>query len=40
MVLARVIWSFSPNGKHAYVTAEMRSEIVTFNVQDGHLKSG
>ncbi len=29
---------FSPNGKHAYVTAEMRSEIVTFNVQDGHLK--
>lgn len=29
---------FSPNGKHAYITAEMRSEIVTFNVQDGHLK--
>ncbi|MGQ0769202.1 lactonase family protein [Acinetobacter baumannii] len=29
---------FSPNGKQAYITAEMRSEIVTFNVQDGHLK--
>ena len=29
---------FSPNGKHAYITAEMVSEIVTFNVQDGHLK--
>ncbi|WP_373431950.1 lactonase family protein [Acinetobacter seifertii] len=29
---------FSPNGKHAYITAEMRSEIVAFNVQDGHLK--
>ncbi|HFP7023859.1 TPA: lactonase family protein [Acinetobacter baumannii] len=28
---------FSPNGKQAYITAEMRSEIVTFNVQDGHL---
>lgn len=29
---------FSLNGKQAYITAEMRSEIVTFNVQDGHLK--
>ncbi len=29
---------FSSDGKHAYVTAEMRSEIVTFNVQDGYLK--
>lgn len=29
---------FSPNGKQAYITAEMRSEIVTFNVQEGHLK--
>ncbi|WP_373866432.1 lactonase family protein [Acinetobacter seifertii] len=29
---------FSPNGKYAYITAEMRSEIVAFNVQDGHLK--
>ncbi len=29
---------FSPNGKQAYITAEMRSEIVTFNVQYGHLK--
>ncbi|MDV4217369.1 lactonase family protein [Acinetobacter baumannii] len=29
---------FSSNGKQAYITAEMRSEIVTFNVQDGHLK--
>ncbi|HHP4489895.1 lactonase family protein [Acinetobacter baumannii] len=29
---------FSPNGKQAYITAEMQSEIVTFNVQDGHLK--
>ncbi|MDC5428949.1 lactonase family protein [Acinetobacter baumannii] len=29
---------FSPNGKQVYITAEMRSEIVTFNVQDGHLK--
>lgn len=29
---------FSTNGKHAYITAEMRSEIVAFNVQDGHLK--
>lgn len=29
---------FSPNGKQAYITAEMRSEIVTFKVQDGHLK--
>ncbi|WP_227602707.1 lactonase family protein [Acinetobacter seifertii] len=29
---------FSPNGKHAYITAEMRSEIVAYNVQDGHLK--
>ncbi|MDC5318262.1 lactonase family protein [Acinetobacter baumannii] len=29
---------FSPNGKQAYITAEMRSEIVTFNVQDGHLR--
>ena len=29
---------FSPNGKQAYITAEMRSEIVTFNVQDGQLK--
>lgn len=29
---------FSPNGQHAYVTAEMSSEIVTFNVQNGHLK--
>ncbi len=29
---------FLPNGKQAYITAEMRSEIVTFNVQDGHLK--
>ncbi len=29
---------FSTNGKQAYITAEMASEIVTFNVQDGHLK--
>jgi len=29
---------FSSDGKHAYVTAEMRSEIVSFNVQDGYLK--
>ncbi|HFO2499718.1 TPA: lactonase family protein [Acinetobacter baumannii] len=29
---------FSPNGKQAYITAEMRSEIETFYVQDGHLK--
>jgi len=29
---------FSQNGKHAYLTAEMQSEIVIFNVQDGYLK--
>lgn len=29
---------FSPDGKHAYLTAEMQSEIVVFNVQDGYLK--
>ncbi|MCL9677503.1 lactonase family protein [Acinetobacter sp. ACZLY 512] len=29
---------FSANGQHAYVTAEMSSEIVTFKVQDGYLK--